>query len=234
MSAPKDPQGHRSSGRQAEALHGQRTSTFASPRASRRLLPRPGENPAGRGALAPVAGKPDHPLRTGAPGPTPSPCMCPRTPYVGAIGRPRSSPRSNADIQLSQLSEPEMGSATGGVKGWGENYFGGARGRKRLTKGCRRRNIPSVACTVEYTDEFGRWWATLDEDQQEDIAAHVALLEERDVRLGHPHSSAINGSRHGHMRELRIQSGGRPLRAFYAFDPRRMAILLIGRQQDRR
>lgn len=30
------------------------------------------------------------------------------------------------------------------------------------------------------------------------------------------------------MRELRIQRGGRPLRVFYAFDPRRVAILLIG------
>jgi hypothetical protein len=30
------------------------------------------------------------------------------------------------------------------------------------------------------------------------------------------------------MRELRIQRGGRPLRVFYAFDPRRAAILLIG------
>ena len=30
------------------------------------------------------------------------------------------------------------------------------------------------------------------------------------------------------MREMRVQSGGRPLRVFYAFDPRRSAILLIG------
>jgi hypothetical protein len=30
------------------------------------------------------------------------------------------------------------------------------------------------------------------------------------------------------MRELRVQSGGRPLRIFYAFDPRRTAILLVG------
>ena len=30
------------------------------------------------------------------------------------------------------------------------------------------------------------------------------------------------------MRELRIQSIGRPLRVFYAFDPRRSAVLLIG------
>lgn len=30
------------------------------------------------------------------------------------------------------------------------------------------------------------------------------------------------------MRELRIQSKGSPFRIFYAFDPRRSAILLIG------
>src|SRR5258707_7136097 len=47
-------------------------------------------------------------------------------------------------------------------------------------------------------------------------------------RLPFPYSSGINGSKHAHMRELRVQSGGRPLRGFYAFDPRRSAILLIG------
>jgi hypothetical protein len=30
------------------------------------------------------------------------------------------------------------------------------------------------------------------------------------------------------MRELRIQSKGRPIRIFYAFDPRRVAVLLVG------
>jgi hypothetical protein len=30
------------------------------------------------------------------------------------------------------------------------------------------------------------------------------------------------------MRELRIQHGGRPYRVLYAFDPRRVAVLLIG------
>jgi hypothetical protein len=45
--------------------------------------------------------------------------------------------------------------------------------------------------------------------------------------LGHPHSSAIKGSRHA-IREPRIPSGGRALRVFYAFDPRRQAVLLLG------
>ena len=30
------------------------------------------------------------------------------------------------------------------------------------------------------------------------------------------------------MRELRVQCRGRPLRVLYAFDPRRVAILLVG------
>jgi hypothetical protein len=85
-----------------------------------------------------------------------------------------------------------------------------------------------MSCEVEYTNEFGAWWSELREAEQVDVAAMVALLEARDVRLAFPHSSAIRGSRHGHMRELRIQSGGKPIRVFYAFDPRRNAILLIG------
>ena len=38
----------------------------------------------------------------------------------------------------------------------------------------------------------------------------------------------MNGSKHSNMKELRTQHQGRPLRTFFAFDPRRSAILLIG------
>ena len=81
---------------------------------------------------------------------------------------------------------------------------------------------------VEYTDEFGQWWAELSQDEQESVAALVRLLEERRPTLGFPHSSGIHGSKHGHMRELRTQHDGHPLRTLYAFDPRRSAILLVG------
>ena len=47
-------------------------------------------------------------------------------------------------------------------------------------------------------------------------------------KLPFPYSSGIEASRHSHMRGLRIQSHGDPLRIFYAFDPTRSAILLIG------
>ena len=81
---------------------------------------------------------------------------------------------------------------------------------------------------IEYTDQFGEWWTTLSQSEQDDILAVVELLEKKGVRLGFPYSSKVKRSRHSHMRELRIQSAGHPIRVFYAFDPRRMAILLIG------
>ena len=37
---------------------------------------------------------------------------------------------------------------------------------------------------VEYTDEFGDWWAGLTEDEQVSLAASVQLLEARGQRWG--------------------------------------------------
>lgn len=85
-----------------------------------------------------------------------------------------------------------------------------------------------MAWEVEFTDEFGTWWDTLTENQQDDLRYSVGLLEELGPSLGFPHSSQIKGSRYGGMRELRTQSGGRHFRTLYMFDPRRAAILLIG------
>lgn len=81
---------------------------------------------------------------------------------------------------------------------------------------------------VEFTEEFEAWWRTLTEEAQISLDASVRLLEIFGPALGFPHSSRVFGARHGHMRELRTQCGGRPLRTLYAFDPRRTAILLIG------
>ena len=82
--------------------------------------------------------------------------------------------------------------------------------------------------SVEYTDEFGAWWGTLGEVQQEHISAVAQLLIEHGPELPFPYSSGLEGSKHSHMRELRVQSQGRPIRSFYAFNPIRTAILLIG------
>lgn len=81
---------------------------------------------------------------------------------------------------------------------------------------------------IEYTDEFGEWWGSLTEQEQESVRASVKLLSDFGPNLRHPHSSGINGSKHGNMRELRVQHAGRPYRVLFAFDPRRCAILLLG------
>lgn len=91
-----------------------------------------------------------------------------------------------------------------------------------------RWNLPGVSCEVEYSDEFEGWWNDLSVDEQDCVAACVGLLEEKGAQLPFPYSSGINGSKHSHMRELRIQHKGEPYRVLYAFDPRRMAILLTG------
>lgn len=85
-----------------------------------------------------------------------------------------------------------------------------------------------MTCEVEFTDEFEQWWDSLNGEEQESVAAIVGLLEEIGANLPFPYSSGIQGSRFGQMRELRIQHKGRPFRILYAFDPRRVAILLIG------
>ena len=81
---------------------------------------------------------------------------------------------------------------------------------------------------MTHTNEFAEWYGQLTDTQQDDVTAVGLLLIEQGPQLPFPFSSGINGSKHHHMRELRVQSSGRPLRIFYAFDPRRSAILLIG------
>src|SRR5574339_59587 len=81
---------------------------------------------------------------------------------------------------------------------------------------------------VEYTDEFATWWDKLEINEQESVDVYVRLLEQKGPHLQFPYSSDVQSSRHGPMRELRVQHKGRPYRVLYAFDPRRTAILLLG------
>ena len=53
------------------------------------------------------------------------------------------------------------------------------------------------------------------------------MLAVRGVNVRFPLSSAIKGATFA-LRELRVQSAGKPLRIFYAFDPARQAVLIIG------
>lgn len=81
---------------------------------------------------------------------------------------------------------------------------------------------------VEFADEFGAWWNSLTVEEQESVAFSVRLLEDQGVNLKRPHADTVRQSAYPNMRELRVQHEGRPYRILYAFDPRRIALLLIG------
>lgn len=81
-----------------------------------------------------------------------------------------------------------------------------------------------MAWEIEYTDEFGDWFEDLDENDQSAVGAVVDLLSEEGPLLKRPAVGEITGRRIKHMKELRIGT----IRVLFAFDPRSIAILLIG------
>lgn len=75
--------------------------------------------------------------------------------------------------------------------------------------------------------EFEEWFLGLGSAEARAVVRGVGLLEAKGLALGHPYSSALEGSRYA-LRELRVQCSGRPLRIFYSFDPQRQALLILG------
>jgi hypothetical protein len=84
-----------------------------------------------------------------------------------------------------------------------------------------------VPWEIEFTDEFREWWDALSQEGRKAFADRLGYCgrEARHCNLPIPRALSL---RHGHMRELRIQHRGRPYRVLFAFDPLRIAILLIG------
>jgi len=86
------------------------------------------------------------------------------------------------------------------------------------------------------TPEFGFWFAKskeLDASAREDIYAVLRVLKQTGPKLGRPYVDSVQGSRHSNLKELRIQSKGRPIRIFFIFDKKRRAVLLVGGNKAR-
>ncbi|HWE32029.1 MAG TPA: type II toxin-antitoxin system RelE/ParE family toxin [Solirubrobacteraceae bacterium] len=79
---------------------------------------------------------------------------------------------------------------------------------------------------IEFTAQAEDWFMKLKPDDADRIAAAFDALELRGPALGRPFVDSIKGSRHHNMKELR--SIGSHLRALFAFDPQRRAIVLVG------
>lgn len=80
--------------------------------------------------------------------------------------------------------------------------------------------------SVETTDTFDKWFDALDDTDRANVLASMMVLRERGPMLSRPYADTVNDSCHSNMKELRIQSKGNPVRAFFAFDPKRKGILL--------
>ena len=81
---------------------------------------------------------------------------------------------------------------------------------------------------IQTTDIFDKWFDALDEVDRVNVLASMIVLQQRGPMLSRPYADTVNGSNHANMKELRIQSKGYPIRAFFAFDPKRQRILLCG------
>lgn len=78
--------------------------------------------------------------------------------------------------------------------------------------------------TVLFSKEAEDWINNLNDDQFAAIIAATTELEQHGPALGRPIVDSIKGSRHHNMKELRAGT----LRALFAFDPHRQAIILLG------
>ncbi|WP_340616363.1 type II toxin-antitoxin system RelE/ParE family toxin [Xenorhabdus entomophaga] len=76
------------------------------------------------------------------------------------------------------------------------------------------------------TELFGLWFDEQSNELQEDVLAAMHVLKIKGPMQGRPLVDTLNGSRYPNMKELRIQHRGDPIRAFFAFDPNRNAIVL--------
>jgi hypothetical protein len=83
-----------------------------------------------------------------------------------------------------------------------------------------------VRWEVDLHDDFVPEYRDLNQDVQDELLAHIALLEQFGPQLGRPSADTLNGSRHPNMKELRFDAADGVWRVAFAFDPNRKAILL--------
>jgi hypothetical protein len=76
-------------------------------------------------------------------------------------------------------------------------------------------------------DEFEPEFLGLPAQVQTEILALARLLQEFGPQLGRPRADTLKGSAHSNMKELRFDALDGVWRVAFAFDPKRMAILLV-------
>ena len=81
---------------------------------------------------------------------------------------------------------------------------------------------------IVFHPKFDREFEDLAESVQDELLAHLKLLQQFGPQLGRPRVDTLKGSRHNNMKELRFDAADGVWRFAFAFDPNRRAILLCG------
>ena len=82
--------------------------------------------------------------------------------------------------------------------------------------------------SVDLYDDFVPEFHALAEAVQDELLAHIAVLETFGPQLGRPRVDTLKGSRHANMKELRFDAADGVWRFAFAFDLRRRAMVLCG------
>src|SRR5260370_1578833 len=81
---------------------------------------------------------------------------------------------------------------------------------------------------IEFHPAFDPEYEELAEEVQDELVAHLSLLEQFGPRLGRPRVDTLNQSRHANMKELRFDAADGVWRFAFAFGPMRHGIILCG------
>jgi hypothetical protein len=85
-----------------------------------------------------------------------------------------------------------------------------------------------VIWPIVFHAKFDPEFEDLAESVQDELLAHLKLLQQFGPQLGRPRIDTLKGSRHNNMKELRFDAADGVWRFAFAFDPNRRAILLCG------
>ena len=87
--------------------------------------------------------------------------------------------------------------------------------------------VADMLWQVEFHDELLVEVETLPREVQKALAAHVRLLTEFGPGLGRPSVDTLKGSQIANLKELRFSVEGGVWQVAFAFDRRRVAVLLV-------
>jgi hypothetical protein len=94
-----------------------------------------------------------------------------------------------------------------------------------MAKGARQDSAPKRSRRVLRTEEFQRWFRTLDAEHKAKVTGAFARVALGGPTMGRPHVDVIHGSSVHKLKEARVDRGTRVL---FAFDSNRDAVMLVG------